>query len=110
MPVAPLPDLDTLDAAALRDMVVKQQAQLSTRDEELERLHEKISSPRGKRIYALRKILVEPVFGQIKSAMGFRRFSLRGLKKAGDEWGIICTCHNLLKLFRARRPSLSPAT
>src|ERR1700761_188075 len=44
MPVAPLPDLDTLDAAALRDMVVKQQAQLSTRDEELERLHEKISS------------------------------------------------------------------
>src|SRR6202451_3939334 len=44
MPVAPLPDLDTLDAAALRDMVVQQQAQLSSRDEELERLHEKISS------------------------------------------------------------------
>src|SRR5579875_1230416 len=44
MPVAPLPDLDTLDAAALRDMVLKQQAQLSSRDEELERLQVQISS------------------------------------------------------------------
>jgi transposase len=44
MPVAPLPDLDTLDAAALRDMALKQQAQLSSRDEELERLQVQISS------------------------------------------------------------------
>ena len=63
----------------------------------------KVSSPRGRRIYALRKILVEPVFGQIKAAMGFRRFSLRGLTKVASEWGIVCLCHNLLKLFRARR-------
>jgi Transposase DDE domain len=63
---------------------------------------QKVSSPRGKRIYALRKILVEPVFGQIKAAMGFRRFSLRGLGKVESEWGIVCLCHNLLKLFRAR--------
>jgi transposase len=66
-------------------------------------MHQKVSSPRGKRIYALRKILVEPVFGQIKAAMGFRRFSLRGLGKVETEWGIVCLCHNLLKLFRARR-------
>jgi transposase len=66
-------------------------------------MHQKVSSPRGKRIYALRKILVEPVFGQIKAAMGFRRFSLRGLDKAASEWGIVCLCHNLLKLFRVRR-------
>ncbi len=64
---------------------------------------QKVSSPRGQRIYALRKILVEPVFGQIKAAMGFRRFSLRGLAKVASEWGIVCLCHNLLKLFRARR-------
>jgi hypothetical protein len=70
-------------------------------------MHQKLSSARGKRIYALRKVLVEPVFGQIKGAMGFRRFSLRGLGKAASEWGIVCLCHNLLKLFRARR--LAPA-
>jgi transposase len=66
-------------------------------------MHQKVSSPRGKRIYALRKVLVEPVFGQIKAAMGFRRFSLRGRDKVESEWGIVCLCHNLLKLFRARR-------
>ncbi len=65
-------------------------------------MHDKVSSRRGKVIYALRKILVEPVFGQIKSAMGFQRFSLRGLHKVTSEWGIVCACHNLLKLFRAR--------
>ena len=64
-------------------------------------MHEKVSSRSGRLIYALRKILVEPVFGQIKGAMGFRRFSLRGLHKVGSEWGIVCTCHNLLKVFRA---------
>ena len=66
-------------------------------------MHEKVSSRRGRLIYALRKILVEPVFGQIKGAMGFRRFSLRGLQKVSSEWGIVCTCHNLLKVFRAHR-------
>ena len=66
-------------------------------------MNQKVASSRGKKIYALRKILVEPVFGQIKAAMGFRRFSFRGLLAVANEWGIVCTCHNLLKLFRARR-------
>jgi transposase len=66
-------------------------------------MNQKVSSARGKKIYALRKILVEPVFGQIKVAMGFRRFSFRGLLAVANEWAIVCTCHNLLKLFRARR-------
>lgn len=52
------------------------------------------------------KVLTEPVFGQIKGAMGFRRFSLRGLFKVPSEWGIVATCHNLLKLFR-REPLLA---
>jgi hypothetical protein len=65
-------------------------------------MHEKVASRRGRAIYALRKVLVEPVFGQIKGAMGFRRFSLRGLKKVASEWGIVCTCHNLLKVFRTK--------
>jgi hypothetical protein len=60
----------------------------------------KLARAKGKAIYALRKTLTEPVFGQIKRAMGFRQFSLRGLDKVPDEWGIVSLCHNVLKLFR----------
>ena len=41
---------------------------------------------------------VEPVFGQIKAARGFRQFLLRGVDKVNDEWSLVCTAHNLLKL------------
>ena len=51
--------------------------------------------------YRLRKQIVEPVFGQIKAARGFRQFGLRGLDKARGEWALICTAHNLLKLANA---------
>jgi hypothetical protein len=71
-------------------------------------MHQKVTSPAGRAIYARRKVIVEPVFGQIKQAMGFRRFSLRGLGKAAAEWAIVCLCHNLLKLYRAA-PKLSHA-
>jgi transposase len=67
-------------------------------------MHQKVTSAAGRPIYARRKVIVEPVFGQIKQAMGFRRFSLRGLAKAAAEWGIVCLCHNLLKLHRALGP------
>jgi transposase len=70
-------------------------------------MQDKVTSARGRKIYALRKILVEPVFGQIKSAMGFRRFSLRGLQKAACEWGFVCACHNLLKAFRVQQRRLA---
>jgi hypothetical protein len=52
--------------------------------------------------YRLRKQTVEPVFGQIKQARGFRQFHLRGLEKVRAEWSLICTAHNLLKLAGAR--------
>ena len=48
--------------------------------------------------YRLRKHIVEPVFGQIKPARGFRQFLLRGIEKAGNEWALVCTAHNLAKL------------
>jgi transposase len=51
--------------------------------------------------YRLRKQTVEPVFGQIKQARGFRQFLLRGIDKVTAEWAIICTAHNLTKLARA---------
>jgi hypothetical protein len=51
--------------------------------------------------YRLRKQIVEPVFGQIKQARGFRQFLLRGLAKVELEWALVCTAHNLVKLTRA---------
>ena len=51
--------------------------------------------------YRLRKQVVEPVFGHIKHARGFRQFLLRGLDKVRAEWALICTAHNLLKLAGA---------
>jgi hypothetical protein len=49
--------------------------------------------------YRLRKQVVEPVFGQVKSAMGFTQFLLRGVHKVSCEWRLICTAHNLRKLL-----------
>jgi transposase len=65
-----------------------------------ERMQAKLRMPGGRAVYGLRKGVVEPVFGQIKGARGFRRFSLRGLKKVRGEWRLVCLTHNLLKLWR----------
>ena len=59
-----------------------------------------LQTRRGRQRYALRMQTVEPVFGQIKQGRGFRQFLLRGLEKVNGEWSLICTGHNLLKLFR----------
>ena len=55
--------------------------------------------------YRLRKQVVEPVFGQIKQARGFRQFLLRGVGKVRSEWALVCTAHNLCKLFQAAKPA-----
>ena len=73
--------------------------QLSPRD----RMRRKLQTRRGRQRYALRMETVEPVFGQIKQGRGFRQFLLRGLEKVQGEWSLICTGHNLLKLFRCGR-------
>jgi hypothetical protein len=51
--------------------------------------------------YRLRKQVVEPIFGQVKEARGFRRFLLRGIANVPHEWALVCTAHNLVKLARA---------
>ena len=71
-------------------------ANLSSRD----RMRRKLRTKRGRQRYAIRKETVEPVFGQIKQGRGFRQFLLRGLEQVNREWLLICTGHNLLKLFR----------
>ena len=50
--------------------------------------------------YATRKTIVEPIFGQIKQARGFRQFLLRGVAKVQGEWALVCLTHNILKLYR----------
>ena len=66
-----------------------------------EQMRHKLRTAEGQAVYKLRKAVVEPVFGQIKEARGFRRFLLRGLGKVQAEWQLICATHNLLKLFRS---------
>ena len=60
----------------------------------------KLRSERGRLLYAARKYIVEPVFGQIKRVRWFRKFLLRGLEKISAEWQLICLTHNLLKIWR----------
>jgi transposase len=65
-----------------------------------ERMATQVRTPAGRALYARRKVIVEPVFGQSKDARGFRRFLLRGLDHIRGEWRLVCLTHNLLKLWR----------
>jgi transposase len=65
-----------------------------------ERMAAKVRTPEGRAVYARRKVIVEPVFGQIKEGRGFRRFLLRGLDHIRGEWRLVCVTHNLLKIWR----------
>jgi len=64
-------------------------------------MREKLRTDAGRQLYKQRKAIVEPVFGQIKEARGFRRFLLRGLQNVRREFDLIALTHNLLKLFRS---------
>jgi len=64
-----------------------------------DRMRRKLRTKKGRKCYGLRKELPEPVFGQIKQGRGFRQFLLRGMEKVNAEWQLICTGHNILKLF-----------
>lgn len=64
-------------------------------------MNRRLRTKEGRAVYSRRKAIAEPPFGQIKHARGFRQLLLRGLEKARGEWALICTTHNLLKLYRA---------
>lgn len=66
----------------------------------VDRMRRKLQTKTGRAIYARRKTIVEPVFGQIKQARGFRQFLLRGIDKVRAEWSLVCLGHNVLKLHR----------
>ena len=63
-------------------------------------MERKLETKVGAAVYATRKCIVEPVFGQIKQARGFRQFLLRGIEKVRGEWALICMTHNLLKFHK----------
>jgi transposase len=67
----------------------------------VERMKRKLQTKVGKAVYAARKCVVEPVFGQIKQARGFRQFLLRGKEKVKGEWALLCLTHNVLRLYAA---------
>ena len=65
-----------------------------------QRMSRKLRTKGGRKVYARRKAVVEPVFGQMKGARGLRRFLLRGVENVSAEWRLWCLTHNLLKLWR----------
>jgi len=71
----------------------------------VDRMKRKLQTKVGKAIYAARKCIVEPVFGQIKQARGFRQFLLRGKEKVKGEWALVCLTHNILRLHAVLQPS-----
>jgi transposase len=67
-----------------------------------QRMDDKLAQPDGRNIYAKRQHTIEPVFGNIKNNLGYRRFTLRSMPAVQSEWRLICAAHNLLKLRTAR--------
>ena len=66
----------------------------------VDRMRRKLQTKAGAAVYAARKAIVEPVFGQIKQVRHFRQFLLRGIAKVKGEWAMVCLTHNILKLHR----------
>jgi transposase len=67
---------------------------------QVEHMERKLETKVGAAVYATRKFIVEPVFGQIKQARGFRQFLLRGIEKVRGEWALVCMAHNILKFHK----------
>jgi len=92
----------------LRDQCTKNKAgrtiTLNPHDDEFRAMRSKLDTAHGKRIYAKRKTIVEPVFGHIKETIGFRKFSLRGLQKVCGEFLLVCIAHNVRKIVNALKP------
>jgi transposase len=65
----------------------------------LEAMAHRLATPEGKKLYGLRKHTPEPVFGIIKSVLGFRQFLLRGLNKVRGEWSLVTMAWNMKRIF-----------
>jgi transposase len=94
-------NLKTLRQRRIRGYVAINRQQQKNVGRFVRQMGERISKGGYRSRYRLRKQTVEPVFGQIKFARGFRQFLLRGIRKVSMEWSLLCTAHNLLKLAAA---------
>src|SRR5262252_2433800 len=65
----------------------------------LEAMAHRLATPEGKKLYARRKHTPEPVFGIVKSVLGFRQFLLRGLDKVRGEWSLVTMAWNMKRIF-----------
>jgi transposase len=65
-----------------------------------QRMARKLRTKAGRLMYAKRKGMIEPIFGQLKQVLGMRQFSMRGLASMRGEWRLMATVHNLLKMWR----------
>lgn len=81
---------------------------LSGDEAPVEAMKHRLSTLEGRAIYAQRKSTVEPVFGIVKSVMGFRQFHLRGLDAASGEWTLVSIAWNLKRLFTLGQQSTPP--
>jgi transposase len=72
-----------------------------------QRMARKLRTKKGREVYARRKGIIEPIFGQLKQVLGFRQFSMRGLAAMRGEWRLMCTVHNLLKLWRRAQVAMA---
>jgi hypothetical protein len=61
-------------------------------------MHAKLATELGRAMYRRRKAIVEPAFGWVKRVLGFRAFSLRGLRKVAGEWNLVCLALNLRRM------------
>ncbi len=90
------------DGVALRDHVLDQPAPAPPPPDNptpVETMAHRLKTPEGKKLYALRKQTPEPVFGIIKSALGFRQFLLRGLDNVRGEWNLVTMAYNMKRIF-----------
>jgi transposase len=82
-----------------RPLSVTDKAPKTVKDPRLRVMQDKLQTEVGRKLYAKRKQTVEPVFGIIKSIMGFRQFLLRGLEKVSGEWDLVCLAYNVKRLW-----------
>lgn len=68
-------------------------------DTPVNRMRHRLKTPEGQSAYRKRKMTIEPIFGIIKQALGFRQFSLRGIEKIEGEWSLMCTAYNLKRMW-----------
>ena len=76
----------------------------------VDEMKHRLATPEGRAVYAQRKSTVEPVFGIVKSVLGFRQFHLRGLKNVSGEWTLVSIAWNLKRLFHLRQQQTRPVT